>query len=191
MNASSDHDLISGASEANVIFVADDTAAGGAGFNNTTSAAAAAASDVYFITPHPDPALAECASMVLQRDLEVRSAYKHLPSSRVPVVFLCSVCAHYRVVHLTADLVGLSFIWFFHPTLPISTCRSSATAISKSTKPSLLLMSSPACACQAPPPSRELRRAYITPQSAELGVYKVSQWLLHLCFVAITVRSSG
>ena len=28
-------------------------------------------SDIYFITPHPDPELAECASIVLRSDLEV------------------------------------------------------------------------------------------------------------------------
>ena len=85
MNATSDYDFISGITEATAIFVDD---GGGGGFNNTTSLC-----DEYFIMPHPDPELAECTSMVCQRDLEVRSV-NITPRYRLLRIGICCVCAH-------------------------------------------------------------------------------------------------
>ena len=68
-----DYDSISGATEVTAILVDD---GGGSGFNNTT----AFLCDEYFIMPHPDPELAECTSMVCQRDLEVGGICLHRPN---------------------------------------------------------------------------------------------------------------
>ena len=71
-----DYDSISGATEATAIFAEEEGGAdGGGGLNNTTSLC-----DEYFIMPHPDPELAECTSMVCQRDLEVGGICLHRPN---------------------------------------------------------------------------------------------------------------